>query len=73
MALEYTRAPMSNCLELKVITRIERKKRCFWKFISKVCLYIIKNLFKKKAMWPLKVYSDEFDDHIVLAFYGYTK
>jgi DNA damage-binding protein 1 len=26
-----------------------------------------------KAMWPLKIFSEDFDDHIVLAFYGYTK
>lgn len=26
-----------------------------------------------KAMWPMQVFSDEYDDHIVLSFFGYTK
>ena len=26
-----------------------------------------------KALWPMRIYSDEFDDHLVLSFYGYTK
>lgn len=24
-------------------------------------------------MWPMQAFSDEFDDHIVLSFFGYTK
>ena len=26
-----------------------------------------------KALWPLKIFSDEFDDHLVLSFYSYTR
>lgn len=26
-----------------------------------------------KGMWPMQIFSDEFDDHILLSFYGYSK
>ena len=40
-------------------------------------IFNILNEFKlyNLAMWPLKINfdNDDFDDHLILSFYGYTK